>query len=261
MTVRHPGSSSTVPARKCAFDALVRGRPCACRGKAVLEEDLPMSETLQAVIITGVVTLAAAMGGQLLAGWTSRSVAREERRLRAAQELRPLAVEALDALNRVVGATNREHETIGELGQRLQENPRLRPYEVGLHDDAEPTTAAAREALERAHRAVLALELSTDDARLSEEIASVRFTLATIRSSTIHYRLDVGDPGAAMVGQDAWTAVMNLERQLPQLTEALQPLTSLLRAGPHPRAWIRRAQARRRIETLRAELHRLEVGG
>lgn len=220
-----------------------------------------MSETLQAVIITGVVTLAAAMDGQLLAGWTSRSVAREERRLRAAQELRPLAVEALDSLNGVVVATNLEHETIGKWGQQLQENPRLRPYEVGLHDDAEPRTAAAREARDRAHRAVLALELSTDDARLSEEIASIRLTLAAIRSGTINYRLEVGDPEAAMVGQDAWTAVMNLERQIPQLTEALQPLTSLLRARPHPLAWVRRAQARRRVEMLRAELHRLEVGG
>lgn len=220
-----------------------------------------MSETLQAVIITGFVTLAAATGGQLLAGWTSRSVAREERRLRVAQELRPLAVEALAALSGVVAATNVEHQKISQLGQRLQENPQLTPYEVRLHDDAEPTAAAAIEARERAQRALLALELSTNDAPLAEGIASTRFSLAMIQSSTFKYRLDVADPEAVMVGQDAWTVVMDLERQIPQLTEALQPLTSLLRVKPRPGTRFSHGQARRRTETLRADLHRLEMGG
>ena len=186
-----------------------------------------MSETLRAVIVTGVLTLVASTLAQLLAGRTSRRIASDERRHKVAEALRPMTINAIDAIRNVVVTTRTEHGVIEAIWEQLRQNPETPPHETGIWREDTPTFLAAAEALQSAESAIVELVLSIQNARASEALTNVLDLLRAVQSNTTQFRLEVTDPNVAMGGQDAWTAVNELERAIPDLTYAMQPLTAI----------------------------------
>jgi len=205
-----------------------------------------MSETLLAVVITGAVTILATSLGQVLSGRSSRRIASEERRLRVAQELRPLAMKAVAAVGAAAEASQAEHDALGEL---FGVPPTERDWRA--FEPTKPVSAVADAARDSAHAALVELELSISDREASRVVADVAEALRMVKRTTIDFSIELSNPDAAMVGQDAWHALTQLEATIRTLVQALQPLTTLERPTRRRRRW---AQALGAAGTRKAQL-------
>lgn len=209
-----------------------------------------MSETLWAVLLTGTLTVLAT----LIGGSASRTLAREERRLTVAQELRPLAVNAIEATLDAVRTARQEHDEIGNIAERMASGVDPQAH-LALWDDEHPSRTAAEASQRRAERALVELELSTDDVAARKALADARLLVEALRANTIQYRVDlVSVEPVAMIGQDAWAAANQLESAAASLASALQPLTTLAVASPHGFAgWALQRRRARRLEAVQRE--------
>ncbi|ACZ22391.1 hypothetical protein Sked_24810 [Sanguibacter keddieii DSM 10542] len=215
-----------------------------------------MSETIQAVAITGLVSLLATYVGPFFSARANRKQEATTRRRQTASELRPLAVSALVLSRRTVTLTQKEFSAL-EGGQAL-----LDTFD-GLTVDGR---SALREARAEVKVALTELELSTDDPSITQAVVSQRLALEMLELMVTRarqlFRANVANNG---VLTDALTEVT---AEVPELIDTatvsvhttsavLQKLTALDPSEKEPSAATRQLLQETRDLLLRAEQVRL----
>jgi len=177
-----------------------------------------MSETLWAVLITGVVTLSATWVGPVISERATRTRDATSRRDAAASGLRPLGIDAIEATRTAVNLT----ESAMRAGRMSYDAT------IEFRATEERGNAAYVAALQRSRRALTELELSTSDPLVNEVVGGLLNALDIAASQVywlhvqVLHRQPANQPAIYLIE----VSETSIYRGLDALKLVLQPLTS-----------------------------------
>lgn len=207
-----------------------------------------MSETVQAVAITGLVSLLATYVGPFFAARATRKQEAITRRRQTASELRPLAVSVLVLSRRVIALSEKEFAAI-KAGPSVLE--RFDALNVDGRD-------ALREARADAKTALTELELSSDDPAVTQALVSQRLSLEVLDLSLGSSRQDLrADGEGSTVFNNIPEVIDTAKEHIHRVSSALQKLTALDPSTRKPEADAQKLLDETRALLLTAEKVRL----